>query len=255
MFQAVRAEAVAEGDFGVTHDVLLNLVPIAPVVADFFAAGADGQQSAQDFHLGHGFIHADLQLALMRLKPADAELVGRRRQAGDQHQHQWQEPARLVKMRDEAEGVGRASFIPYAVVVAGDDLELVVAGRQAGVMGKPAGAGIEPAGVNAGEPVFEPHFFRGDVAQAGVMNFHLAGAGRNFRQLVDRLRLLVDPHAFDEHRRHAGIGGLGAGADFHNAAQGTEQQPARRIPRRRSAGCRPRATPSAGLRGSLRKRR
>jgi hypothetical protein len=45
--EAVRAEAVAEADIGMLQQVTLDALPIAGVVADFFAAGADGEQLAE----------------------------------------------------------------------------------------------------------------------------------------------------------------------------------------------------------------
>jgi len=45
--EAVRAEAVAEADIGMLQQVTLDALPITGVVADFFAAGADGEQLAE----------------------------------------------------------------------------------------------------------------------------------------------------------------------------------------------------------------
>ena len=51
LLDAIRAYAVGEGGIGVFLDVALHLAPIALVVADFLATGADGQQPAQRLHV------------------------------------------------------------------------------------------------------------------------------------------------------------------------------------------------------------
>jgi len=51
---------VAEFSLGMFLDIALNLVPVALVIPDFFAVGADGQKSAQGLHLCQGhfsFLH------------------------------------------------------------------------------------------------------------------------------------------------------------------------------------------------------
>lgn len=43
---AFRADPMTEFSFGMVPDVLFDLIPIALIVSNFFAAGADGQKTA-----------------------------------------------------------------------------------------------------------------------------------------------------------------------------------------------------------------
>ena len=45
---------MGEFSLGMLLDIALNLVPVALVIPDFFAVGANGQKSAQGFHLCQG---------------------------------------------------------------------------------------------------------------------------------------------------------------------------------------------------------
>ena len=67
LLDAIRADAVGEGGIGVFLDVALHLAPIALVVADFFATGADGQQPAQGLHAGEGFLQVQDELVAFGL--------------------------------------------------------------------------------------------------------------------------------------------------------------------------------------------
>jgi len=49
--QTFRADAVGEHGFGMRGNVGFHLPPVALVVADAFAGGADGQQAGQQFDM------------------------------------------------------------------------------------------------------------------------------------------------------------------------------------------------------------
>ena len=57
--EAVGAEAVGETGAGMGLEELLELVPIAFVVADFFAGGANGDEAVEDLDVVEGFLEAD----------------------------------------------------------------------------------------------------------------------------------------------------------------------------------------------------
>src|SRR5208282_3320641 len=63
---ALRAVAVRESGVGVLLDLALHLAPVALVVADFLAGGADGQQAAQGLDLRQGLLQLGNQLLLRR---------------------------------------------------------------------------------------------------------------------------------------------------------------------------------------------
>lgn len=62
LFCAIGADAVAELRFRAVADIRLDLLPIAAVVADLLAAGADGNKAAEQLHLGKRLPQFLLQL-------------------------------------------------------------------------------------------------------------------------------------------------------------------------------------------------
>ena len=57
-----RTDAMAEFSKGMFPDEQLNLIPVSLIIPDFLARGADGQHTAQDFHLTKSIFQFNIQL-------------------------------------------------------------------------------------------------------------------------------------------------------------------------------------------------
>ena len=56
---AIGADAVAELGIRSCPDILVNVIPIAFVIANFLAGSADRQKTAQDFYFAYGSLEID----------------------------------------------------------------------------------------------------------------------------------------------------------------------------------------------------
>src|SRR6266566_7843246 len=72
------------------------------------------------------------------------------------------------RLDDQSEGA--ASLVPDAILVAGGDLKIVMAGRQLAIDRDPAVAGLVPSRLVTIQPIFEAGPFRSSQIQAGIMN-------------------------------------------------------------------------------------
>src|SRR5690348_3523917 len=123
---AVGADAVGELRVGARGQVRFDLAPVAAVVADLLAPGADRKQARQDLELADRLLDP-----LVELGGADAELAHAQQRDGDDREgdrgdREDEEPAGLIELRAQlnGEGVGAA---PLAVDARLDD-EAVAAG-------------------------------------------------------------------------------------------------------------------------------
>ena len=96
---AIGAHAMAEIRFGVIPNIDFELIPVAAVIADFLACGADGEKSIEDFDLADSFIDTRFQNPFSLLELPDSK-CHKKGGAGDESQDccEIEEP-RLVKMR------------------------------------------------------------------------------------------------------------------------------------------------------------
>src|SRR5947207_2158850 len=72
LLAAIRANAVAETDVGMSGDVAFHAVPVIAVVPDFFAVTTDREQSLQGFHGRHRFLEFLDAVGQGGLEPDDA---------------------------------------------------------------------------------------------------------------------------------------------------------------------------------------
>src|SRR3989338_2030779 len=68
LLRAVRADAMRKFGFGMLGDVVLNLLPVALVIADFFAGGANRQKTTQGFDLFDCLLILNAELFAGRLQ-------------------------------------------------------------------------------------------------------------------------------------------------------------------------------------------
>ena len=64
LFDTGLAETMAEFGLGVIAEIFFQLLPEAPVIADFLTGGANRNQAAKDFH----FFECALQLVVAPLR-------------------------------------------------------------------------------------------------------------------------------------------------------------------------------------------
>ena len=142
---------------------------------------------------------AELRLARLELvHPGAVQRVQEQRQQRARHR---QEPGPLVEARLDLE-IDRGRFrAPAAAALGGADLEAVLARRQVGVLRIAAGVALDPAVVEAFEPVAVADLLGRAVAQAHVVELELAGAGRQHQAAGGAGAGVVHAQAFDHHRR------------------------------------------------------
>ena len=98
-------------------------------------------------------LHAALEFADFNVTNAAGDCAADHEDAGGE------KPPGLVEGRNDADGEDAADFVPDAVVVCGDDVEAIVAGREVGIVGGAARAGVLPIFVEIFEAITEADFF------------------------------------------------------------------------------------------------
>src|SRR5947209_6856550 len=103
-----------------------------------------------------------LDLRGERAQPHQAQSIELPREQAEAEGAQRVEPERAVEVRLQPEGEGGGRAAPDAVVVAGYDLEPVIARPQVRGISHAAVAAVNPIFVEAFEPVLVPHLLRRD---------------------------------------------------------------------------------------------
>ena len=80
-----------------------------------------------------------------------------RDRAKDHNSHQHRKPGRLVKMRQHRQQQIGAFVAPHTVVVAGDDVKVILPRPQEAVLRRPAGARLHPIRIQTIQLVAEPN--------------------------------------------------------------------------------------------------
>ncbi len=144
---------------------------------------------------------------LRRYFGGDDSARGKRHATEDAGNGQDQKPGRLVKIRLNGKINRRTGLVPNAVVVAGDDLEMVIARRQRPVMRRAPRLGIHPVCVKPVNPVAEPRLVARVKIQRGKAEIILLVARRHDDfPAMDRDGFAVHAHFLDEHRRRRRLG-------------------------------------------------
>ena len=94
--------------------------------------------------------------------------------ADDQQRPEAAKPPRLPKVRAQDKRNRGACCVPEALLVAGDDLETILARIDIVVMRGSAGARVHPIGINSFELMLEADFLRCLEVQRGVAEFQFA---------------------------------------------------------------------------------
>src|SRR5688500_2483970 len=150
--------------------------------------------------------------------------------AAADHQHaRGKEPPCLPKSGNDTNGEDAAGLVPDAVVVGGDHLETIVAGREMRIVRGAARAGVLPIFVQPVEAITEANFFGRAKAQAGVAELNLGAIGRNGEdggRGIERVGDAIDFRFFDSHFGRLGVDGNVAWIHNGDAFDGWEHETA-----------------------------
>src|SRR5208282_3053722 len=91
----------------------------------------------------------------------------------DHDQPQHAKPYRLPEVRQHGEGQARSVLVPYAVVIASNDVKSILSWRDVAIVHLTFCAGIDPFGIQTINTIFELVFVRSGKTQCGVLKLKL----------------------------------------------------------------------------------
>src|SRR5450755_299878 len=113
------------------------------------------------------------------------------------------EPICLVVRGSDEEIEGRAGLVPYAGVVASDHVKPIRSWAKIRIESLPPGSRFLPVRIAAFQPVPKVDFLRDSKAQPGIVDSHVARAGRKTNSALQGMPWPVREQLFHVHsRRH-----------------------------------------------------